>query len=321
MLTHTQIAPLFSFGGIQTNTAKPILKWAGGKSQLLAQLSVHLPKELKANAIHRYVEPFIGGGAMFFFVAQNFRVREFYISDSNEELIVLYLTIQSRVQDLIKSLECFESNYHSLSLDKQKEFFYQVREKYNQDQVTFDFDSFSAEWIDRATQTIFLNRTCFNGLFRVNSKGGFNVPFGDYKNPRICDRTNLTAVSQVLEKAIIKHADFAECESFVDGNTFVYFDPPYRPLSKTASFKAYSKLDFGDHEQTRLANFFKTIDRKGAKMMLSNSDPKNTDLTNEFFDKLYDDFVIERVKASRIINSNGAKRGQITELIIKNYQS
>jgi DNA adenine methylase len=312
-------APLFNTIDLQSTVAKPVLKWAGGKGQLLDQITNYLPKELKTGQITRYIEPFIGGGALFFFIAQNYAVRELYISDSNAELIVLYTTIQRRPKDLIKILDDIEKNYHALTAEKQKEFFYEIREKYNQEQPTFNFDNFSAQWINRAAQIIFLNKTCFNGLFRVNSKGGFNVPHGDYKNPRICDTDNLSAVSEILKRTVIKYADFAECESFTDENAFVYFDPPYRPLSKTASFNAYSKANFGDPEQERLAEFYRLLDRRGTKLMLSNSDPKNTEITNEFFDELYNGFDIKRVKASRNINSNGAKRGQITELLITNY--
>lgn len=312
-------APLFSTVSLQNTTARPVLKWAGGKGQLLEQIINYLPKELKTGQITRYIEPFIGGGALFFFIAQNYAVRELYISDSNAELIVLYTTIQQRPKALIKILDDIEKNYHALTAEKQKEFFYEIREKYNQEQPTFNFDNFSAQWINRAAQIIFLNKTCFNGLFRVNSKGGFNVPHGDYKNPRICDTDNLSAVSEILKRTLIKYADFAECESFTDENAFVYFDPPYRPLSKTASFNAYSKANFGDPEQERLAEFYRLLDRRGTKLMLSNSDPKNTEITNEFFDELYNGFDIKRVKASRNINSNSAKRGQITELLITNY--
>jgi DNA adenine methylase len=312
-------APLFNTIDLRSTVAKPVLKWAGGKGQLLDQITNYLPEELKTGQITRYIEPFIGGGALFFFIAQNYAVREFYISDSNVELIVLYTTIQQRPGDLIKVLDDIEKNYHAQTPTEQKEFFYKIRDEYNQDRASIDFSSFSADWIDRAAQTIFINRTCFNGLFRVNSKGGFNVPCGDYKNPRICDKDNLSAVSEILKRTVIKYADFAECESFTDENAFVYFDPPYRPLSKTASFNAYSKANFGDPEQERLAEFYGLLDRRGAKLMLSNSDPKNTEITNEFFDELYNGFDIKRVKASRNINSNGAKRGQITELLITNY--
>jgi DNA adenine methylase len=312
-------APLFSTVSLQNTTARPVLKWAGGKGQLLEQIINYLPKELKTGQITRYIEPFIGGGALFFFIAQNYAVRELYISDSNAELIVLYTTIQQRPKDLIRILGDIEKNYHALTAEKQKEFFYEIREKYNQEQPTFNFGDFFAQWINRAAQIIFLNKTCFNGLFRVNSKGGFNVPHGDYKNPRICDTDNLSAVSEILKRTVIKYADFTECESFIDENAFVYFDPPYRPLSKTASFNAYSKANFGDPEQERLAKFYRLLDRRGTKLMLSNSDPKNTEITNEFFDELYNGFDIKRVKASRNINSNSAKRGQITELLITNY--
>jgi DNA adenine methylase len=258
--------------------AKPVLKWAGGKSQLLEQLVSALPKDLKTGQIYRYVEPFIGGGAMFFYVAQNFPVGEFYISDINAELILLYSTIKHDVERLISLLSEIENEYFGLELEKQREYFLQTRTIYNRQLSQINFSIFSADWVDRAAQMIFLNRTCFNGLFRVNSQGEFNVPFGDYKKPRICDEVNLRAVAQLLKPVAIYRADFTACANFIldnSENTFVYFDPPYRPISKTASFKSYARINFDDQEQIRLAEFYRQLDSQGAKLMLSNSDPKN----------------------------------------------
>ncbi len=299
--------------------AKPVVKWAGGKNQLLEQISLHLPDTLRAGGIQRYVEPFLGGGAVFFHVAQNYPVREYYLFDANHEIVVLYRSIQENVETLIRQLEAIQAVYHALSRAKQEEYFYKVRSEYNGLREQFDFDHFSVGWMERAAQIIFLNRTCFNGLFRVNSEGAFNVPFGDYKNPRICDDENLRLVSKVLNGALIQAADFSGCEPFVNRRTFVYFDPPYRPISKTASFKSYSRNSFGDAEQVRLAEFFAKLDAKGARLMLSNSDPKNENPGDEFFDRLYARYHIHRVSAARNINSNGAKRGPIFELLITNY--
>jgi DNA adenine methylase len=299
--------------------AKPILKWAGGKSQLLEQIRKALPRELKMRQLTRYAEPFIGGGAVFFHIAQNFPVQQYYISDLNQELILLYKTIQRDVVALINQLGDIQERYYTLTSEQQEEFFYATRNTYNSKLHHVDFGNYSHDWIERSTQIIFLNRTCFNGLFRVNSKGEFNVPFGDYKNPRICDADNLRAVSAILQNTIIEFADFTVCDRFVDSQTFVYFDPPYRPISKTASFKAYSKHDFNDDEQRRLADFYRNLDARGAKLMLSNSDPQNENPDDKFFEEIYAGFNIRKVIAARNINSNGAKRGHIFELLITNY--
>ncbi len=321
MLSSTQQTKLFDSSIVPTNTAKPFLKWAGGKGQLIAQISQLFPEKIKTGEINKYAEPFIGGGALFFYIAQTYKhsIKQFYISDANEELIILYFTIQLDVNSLIKTLTDIEKHYFALEPNKQKEYFLKVRQEYNEQKQNFDFSVFSADWITRAADMIFLNRTCFNGLFRVNSKGLFNVPFGDYKNPRICDKQNLIAVSQVLEKTIIKHVDFSESGIFIDENTLTFFDPPYKPLSKTASFNSYSKETFDDSMQERLAEFYRALDAKGAYLMLSNSDVKNTNPDDEYFDNLYKGFNIARLKANRAINSNGAKRGQISELLITNY--
>ncbi len=299
--------------------AKPCLKWAGGKNQLIKTLTPLFPKELLTGQIDRYAEPFIGGGALFFHIAQNYPVREFYISDVNEELVLLYQTIRENVNNLIATLAKTERAYFKLNNEQQKDFFYKTREDFNAERKQIDFSARQANWVERAAKIIFLNRTCFNGLFRVNSKAEFNVPFGDNKNPRICDPENLYAVSQVLQRATIRHADFDACESFVDSRTFVYFDPPYRPISKTARFTAYSKLSFGDKEQTRLADFYKKLNEQGSKLMLSNSDPTNGDPTDDFFEKLYAKFNIQKIFASRSINRDPSKRNPVTELLITNY--
>jgi DNA adenine methylase len=318
MLPVQQFA-LFDAPKTQTNTAKPFLKWAGGKTQLIPQITKFLPQKLIAGEITSYAEPFIGGGALFLHIAQNYPVRNFYISDTSEELIILYLTIQRNVIDLIEKLTDIERNYCLLTDEEQKEYFYKIRKKYNKKTEKVNLSKPSKEWIDKAGNIIFLNRTCFNGLFRVNSKGGFNVPFGSYKNPRICDEINLLAVSNILDHTEIKFGDFTRCESFVDEKTFVYFDPPYRPLSKTASFNSYSKVSFNDDEQARLSKFFRKLHNKGAHLMLSNSDPKNIDKNDNFFDKLYDNFTINYVSAKRMINSKAEKRGSINEILITNY--
>ena len=294
---------------LTTTKAKPFLKWAGGKAQLIAQIANYLPVDLKLGKIHRYVEPFVGGGALFFHTAQLYEVDEFFISDVNDELVLTYTSIQKDVDGLIKLLNAIQNKYHRMNSERQSKYFYEIRETFNKERSKINFNRFSESWIERAAQIIFLNRTCFNGLFRVNSKGGFNVPFGRYKNPQICSEENLKAVSELLQRTEIRLGDFSECESFVDSSTFVYFDPPYRPISKTASFTSYSKYDFDDAAQLRLASFYRLLDRNDAKLMLSNSDPKNEDPHDQFFEHAYKNFHIKRVLANRMINCNAEKRG------------
>ena len=304
----------------ETTTAKPFLKWAGGKGQLIEQLSNLLPSEFKKGDIKKYVEPFIGGGAFFFFIAQSYsEIEEFYISDLNQELILAYRTIQKDAESLVAFLSNLEKNYHKKDREAQKEYFYQVRNDFNEKLNGIDFENFQNNWIERTGEIIFLNRTCFNGLFRVNSKGYFNVPFGDYKNPKICDVENLIAISKLLQRTEISFGDFTANTNVIDKNTFVYFDPPYRPLSSTASFTSYSKFNFDDEAQRRLAKYFRDLDSKGASLMLSNSDPKNVEPNDDFFEDIYKGFNIQRVGASRMINSKASGRGKITELVITNY--
>jgi DNA adenine methylase len=303
-----------------TTKVKPFLKWAGGKNQLLNKLINYFPFELMNGQINKYAEPFIGGGALFFFIAQNFpSIKEFYISDINEELILIYRTIQKDVNKLIGYLENLEKQYYELNEGNQKDFFYQLRSKLNEDHKSFDFSYFTDLWIERAAILILLNRTCFNGLFRVNSKGEFNVPFGDYRNPKICDPENLLAVSNLLQETKIECADFLKSRDFIDASTFVYFDPPYRPITKTSSFTSYSKFQFGDNEQIRLANYFRELNQKDAKLLLSNSDPKNENPEDHFFENIFDGFRIARIDAKRMINCDASKRGSIKEIIIMNY--
>jgi DNA adenine methylase len=300
--------------------AKPFLKWAGGKSQLIDTLESLFPAEMYTGSIKKYVEPFIGGGALFFHVAQKYpNIESFFISDVNQELILAYKTIQREVENLILFLLELENWYHQQNRDEQKLFFYKMREDLNRKLDSIDFHNFQNTWVERTGMIIFLNRTCFNGLFRVNSKGGFNVPFGDYKNPKICDPENLRAVSNVLQKTEVVCSDFTVGESFVDDETFVYFDPPYRPISKTSSFTSYSKFDFNDDTQKRLAEYYRMLSAKGAKLMLSNSDPKNANPDDHFFEDIYQGFHIERVDAVRMINSDASGRGKIKELVVTNY--
>lgn len=297
---------------------KPFLKWAGGKSQLIDQFDPFLNKIFTQGNIERYIEPFVGGGAVFFHVFSKYRPKQSILADINPELILAYETIKRDVNLLIDMLKELEKKYHSLVEEERQKYFYIIRDLFNQQRKHINYTSFSDDWIERTGYIIFLNRTCFNGLFRVNSQGEFNVPFGRYKNPTISDPDNLQAVWFALQNTTILCRDFKYIEEYVDSTTFVYFDPPYRPISKTANFTSYSKDAFDDVEQIRLADFYRKLDAKGGYLMLSNSDPKNEVTDDDFFERAYRGFYIERVKALRMINSNADKRGPVNELLIFN---
>ena len=300
--------------------AKPFLKWAGGKTQLLNDLEKQLPFKIKdTKIIKNYIEPFIGGGAFFFYLMNNYKIEKALISDVNKEIIIGYLTIKNNHIELIENLRKIQNNYLAKTEDERKEYYYQIRTKYNKIIPTFNYHKYDDSWIIRASQLIFLNKTCFNGLFRQNKKGEFNVPSGKYKNPKICDEVNIIAVNKALQNTEIKICDFADTQKFVNAETLVYLDPPYRPLTNSSSFTSYSKEGFNDDDQIRLSKYYKELDKIGADLILSNSDPKNHNPNDNFFDNLYNKFSIQRVRATRMINSNAQKRGQINEIIIANY--
>lgn len=299
--------------------AKPFLKWAGGKGQLLEKFQELYPKQLKQKKIKTFYEPFLGSGAVFFNIVQNYEIESAYLYDINEELILTYKVIQNDVSKLLDFLYRYQKNYQKLNKKERQKFYYDQRTNYNLQRFNIDYNKYSEQWFPRAAQLIFLNKTCFNGLYRVNSKGEFNSPAGDYDNPTICDEQNLLAVNQVLQIAEIKKADFRQVVADLKEKSFVYFDPPYRPISKTANFKSYSKHDFADHEQIELSKLFRELDKVGIKVMLSNSDPKNINPSDNFFDEIYRDYNILRVPARRMINSDSTKRGQINEIVVTNY--
>jgi DNA adenine methylase len=299
--------------------AKPFIKWAGGKTQLIPQLKNLYPSELKQGLINRYIEPFIGGGSVFFDVAQNYKIENAKLFDINPELILLYKVVQKNVEALVDFLQKFSKDYLKLSDSNRKKYFYELRSNYNLQRFNINYKNYSEMWIARAAQTIFINKTCFNGLYRVNARGEFNVPFGSYKNPSFYNEENLLAASKILEIADIYCGDYTRISPYVTKNSFVYFDPPYRPISNTSSFKSYAAGDFNDVHQKELAAFYKKLSKTGAKLMLSNSDPKNLNTGDTFFDELYKDFNIHSVTANRMINSNAAKRGLINEIVVTNY--
>jgi len=221
--------------------------------------------------------------------------------------------IREKVEELIKKLSAVQLEYNNLDIDGQYKLFYEIRKRYNDTKLIGNCD------VDKAVDFIFLNRTCFNGLYRVNRKGQFNVPFGKYKNTKICDYTNLFEISNLLKNVIILNGEYNQCREYANDKTFVYFDPPYRPLTPTQSFVSYSKDGFGDKQQIELAKFSEYLVKSGCKVLLSNSDPKNINPNDNFFDDLYVGFNICRVNAKRIINCKACKRGSITEIIVYNY--
>ncbi len=299
---------------------RPFLKWAGGKGQLLGEFEARLPRAVREGRVSAYVEPFAGGGAVYFHITSKYAFDDCHIFDTNEDLILAYTVVRNDVDDLIEVLRDMETTYLNLDAEKREEFYYTVRREYNEERSSIQLNNYSKAWVQRAADLIFLNRTCFNGLFRVNSEGSFNVPAGRYRNPKILHEELLRSDSELLENTGIHHGDFSSCAPFVDEKTFVYFDPPYRPLNRSSSFTSYSKGGFGDDEQRRLAAFFRDLDARGAMLMLSNSDPKNQDPSDNFFDELYAGYCIERVPARRMINSNADRRGEINEVIITNYR-
>ena len=294
--------------------AKPFVKWAGGKAQLLTEIDNAIPSYMKQTQF-TYIEPFVGGGAILFWILQKYpNIKHAIINDINTDLTNSYQTIKENVEELISILKKWEKEYHSLKdkLEEKKEYYYSKRKQFNNRNS------------DKTSQTalfIFLNRTCFNGLYRVNRKNEFNVPIGSYKTPMICDEDNLRAVSDVLQKVTILNGDFEATLEYAENNTLFYFDPPYKPLSETSSFNSYAKDEFDDSEQIRLAKFCEKIDILGYQWILSNSDVKGKNPNDNFFDELYSKFNIKRVLARRNINSNPNKRGVLTELLITNFSN
>ncbi len=294
------------------DVAKPFLKWAGGKGQLLNTFDEMFPKDLAEGKIKTYIEPFVGGGAVLFYVLQNYNIEKAYINDINKELINCYRCIKADVEEVIKQLDILEEKY--LSSEDRTVYFYKVRDRYNEIQLNGHYD------FEKCVDFIFLNKTCFNGLYRVNRNGKFNVPHGKYKNPLICDQDNLRLCSKLLQKVEISFGSYEQVLDKADKNTFVYFDPPYRPLIENNSFVSYDKSGFDDYDQIKLAESYKRLNDKGCILMLSNSDPKNTNEDDNFFDDLYQGFKIERVFAKRMINCQASKRGDITEIVVMNYK-
>lgn len=293
---------------------KPFLKWAGGKRQLLAHFSAMYPAALKNGSIRNYYEPFLGSGAVFFDIAQKYKIENAWLFDVNADLVLTYRVIQEQVAKLTETLLNIEKKYLALDKPARQLFFYDQRSLFNQDAGAAATGKSLKKRIARAAQLIFLNRTCYNGLFRVNAKGAFNTPAGDYKNPSICDPVQLAAAAKLLGLATIRQADFKVGLKAVKPGSFVYLDPPYRPLSKSASFTAYSKTAFADKQQAQLAAVYRQLNNRGVLLMLSNSDT-----ADGFFDTLYRGFTIKKVPAKRMINTDASKRGYVNEIVVTNY--
>ena len=293
-------------------TAKPFIKWVGGKTQLLDEIRKFYPKQIK-----KYCEPFVGGGAVLFDILSTKAPAEILINDINGELINTYRQIKDNCAGLIEVLSELQETYWNSTPEENKNFYLKKRERFNRLKIAKEPNTD----LEKASLFIFLNKTCFNGLFRVNSKGLFNVPFNKAKKPLLCDDENLKNCSELLKNVTMTVGSYSQCKNFIDESTFVYLDPPYRPLTQTAAFTSYSENNFGDKEQIELAQFIKEISAKKALVLTSNSDPKNIDKDDSFFDSLYKKFSIKRVSASRMINSNAKRRGAINELLISNVAS
>ncbi len=294
--------------------AKPFIKWVGGKGQLIEQLEAKLPADFDNWDNATYIEPFIGGGAMLFYMLQQHpNIKRAVINDINPDLITCYRTVRDNVELLIPALRDIQAEYHALSdMEAKREMFMAVRQSYNEKNL---------DPIENTVKFFFLNRTCFNGLYRVNKRGLYNVPWGKYIQPQICDEYTLRTDSELLKRVEILEGDFEDTLSYAQGNTLFYFDPPYRPLSDTSSFNDYTKDAFNDDSQVRLKEFCDHVNVDGHCFMLSNSDCKGKNEADNFFEVLYANYYIDRVMASRNVNANGAKRGKISELLIRNYMN
>lgn len=290
-------------------TARPFVKWAGGKTQLLGEIQKSLPADIASR--HRvYIEPFVGGGAVLFWILQAYpNIERAVIGDINKELVGAYRAIKEQPEELIALLARIQSEYLALDADGRADYFLRQRALFNAKKT---------DLLETTALFIFLNKTCYNGLYRVNSKGGFNVPHGRYANPRILDAENLRAVSAVLQRVDILDGDFEQIaqRAGTNGASLYYLDPPYKPLTASASFTSYAAGGFDDAAQIRLRDFCRRIDAEGAEFVASNSDPQGAE--KMFFDRLYQGFLIRRVHATRAVNSNPNGRGSVSEIIISN---
>ncbi len=298
---------------MRNQDAKPFVKWAGGKGNLLNILESQLPLDFDSQTKVTYIEPFVGGGAMLFhMLTAHPNIHRVVINDINRDLIRCYQLVKENPQTLIELLKPFEQRYYELNEDERRLYFYKVRKDYNNANLTED---------QRAAYLFFLNHTCFNGLYRENASGGFNVPFGRYKKPKICNADVILADHEVLSKVDIICDDYKKVLTHLGkGYNFIYFDPPYRPLYGSSNFKEYSRSGFGDKEQEELKLFCDKLTMKGCHIMVSNSDSKNRD-GSSYFEALYEGYTFCKILAPRFINAYADKREKQTEVIIKNYNN
>lgn len=292
--------------------AKPFIKWVGGKTQLIEQLEALLPADFDKREEITYIEPFVGGGAMLFHMLQSHKnIKHAIINDINPDLTTCYVTVRDHPEELIRSLTAIQEDYYRVeSEEAKKEYYMRIRDRFNNK---------PSDPIENTTLFFFLNRTCFNGLYRVNKAGKFNVPCGRYNRPLICDVNTIYADSRLLQNVTILTGDFEQTFEYIKGDTFFYFDPPYRPLSNTSSFNDYAKESFNDDAQIRLKHFCDRLQSINVPFMLSNSDCLWRDGSDRFFDDLFEDYDINRVWASRSVNADGSKRGKLTEILVRNY--
>lgn len=291
-------------------TAKPFIKWAGGKGQLLAQLDTLLPADFAAWPDACYVEPFVGGGAMLFHLLRRYpNISRAVVNDANAALTTCYRTVRDSPDALIAALAAIERDFLPLVPDARKAYYLLRRARFN---------TAAPDDVERTALFIFLNRTCFNGLYRVNRRGAFNVPFGRYARPVICDEATLRADSDLLRRVEITTGDFAATLRHAAPHTLFYLDPPYRPLSTTSYFNDYTAQKFDDGEQQRLRDFCDAATAAGAAVMLSNSDGK-TACGDDYLDRLYARYDITRVMAARCVNATGTGRGKIAEIVARNF--
>lgn len=291
----------------RTIKAKPFIKWVGGKSQLIDQLEAKLPADFDNWENVTYIEPFVGGGAMLFYMLQTYsNIKSAIINDINADLITCYKVVKGNPSQLIDALQKVQKDYYALKTEDLRKQFYML--------MRAEFNTKALDPIRNTTLFFFLNRTCFNGLFRVNKSGLFNVPFGRYETPTICDPDTIYADSKLLQNVEILTGDYQKTLAHASANTLFYLDPPYRPLNNTSSFNDYTKETFNDFAQQRLKAFCDKVEAAGHKFMLSNSD-----CSDMFFDDLYSQYIIERVWASRSVNANPHKRGKLTEILVHNY--
>ena len=287
--------------------AKPFVKWVGGKTQLIDQLEALLPADFDKWENVTYIEPFVGGGAMLFYMLQTHsNIKSAIINDINPDLTTCYKVVRDFPSELVESLKEIQKEYYALQTEESKKQFYM--------KMRDEFNTKALEPIRNTTLFFFLNRTCFNGLYRVNKAGLFNVPFGRYETPTICDANTIYADSELLKNVRILTGDYQQTLEYAEGKTLFYFDPPYRPLNNTSSFNDYAKEAFNDLAQRRLKEFCDQVEMAGHKFMLSNSDCKDM-----FFDDLYLPYIIDRVWAARSVNANPNKRGKLQEIVVHNY--